>query len=866
MLRPSFVSLSVAVVLFSCSLPAAVPEGWFVWPVVEPKAGTALDTSSLNPAPAGALGRVAVKDGVFVDGAGHPLRFFGVNVTSDDAFPTEADAELLAAKLAKGGVNIARLHHLDNPWGVGKGGSIWPAEPRRHQELDTTQLDRLHRLVAILARHGIYSNVNLKVSKTLVAADGFPASVEQLPDFQKRVDIYDRRMIELQKDYARRLLTAKNPYTGLSLAEDPAVAVVEINNENSLLGYFTRDLGRGADRFPEPFRSDLQAKWNVWLAQRYGHTEALAKAWADVKADATEPLDRSNATWAAKVQPGSEAVVTPGADASAFAVDVAKAGGPDWHVQVSTPGLAVADNTVYTISFEARALAPAKLGVGLSNDSSNDPHAEWRSLGLLQNVDIGKDWTPVRIAFPVHSVGADRAMLSFNVAAQVGRFEFRHIRFFAGAAEGGLRPGQSLENRSVPIPGEPTTHQWSDWIAFLAETERAFAEEMRAFLRDDLGVKAPLVCSQINFSGLTALDREQSMEFADTHVYWQHPLFPGTGWDRENWSIANSPMVSVFGPRRFGELGNLAYTRVAGKPFAVSEYDHAAPSDYVSEMYPALAVFASRQNWDALYAFDLGGYGSRNPDGRITGYFDQINHPAKWSLAPFATRVFRQGLVPPAGVVAELRPGSPVWSEAMHFDMLWAKLIPDQPFDFLNQRLQVSDRPAKGQATLHRSGIPDTEPARVLQAPLGQVLVASVPRAAVATGFLGGASVDAGALKVKCPRFGRDFGTVAAVSLDEAPLAQSGRILVTLVARAENQGMKWNATRTSVGTGWGEGPTLAERVPATVALIVDGARDVYALRPDGTRAGKVAATLEKGLLAFQVGPDSQTVHYEIVKR
>ena len=82
-------------------------------------------------------------------------------------------------------------------------------------------------------------------------------------------------------------------------------------------------------------------------------------------------------------------------------------------------------------------------------------------------------------------------------------------------------------------------------FAFLAGIDRAFAEEMRTFLRDDLGVKAPMVCSQINFSGLPALDREQSMEFADTHVYWQHPNFPGAGWDRANWTIDNSPMVAA---------------------------------------------------------------------------------------------------------------------------------------------------------------------------------------------------------------------------------------------------------------------------------------------------------------------------------
>lgn len=844
---------------------AAVPEGWFVWPSVEPAAGTALDNSSLNGPVGAELPRIGVKDGGFVTADGRRIRFFGVNVSSDDAFPSERDAELLARRLAKAGVNIVRLHHLDNAWGVGTGGSLWPKEPGTHRELDLEQLDKLHRLIAVLARHGIYSNLNLKVSKTLTQADGFPESISKLPDFQKRVDFFDRRMIELQKDYARRLLTTRNPYTGRIPSEDPAVALVEINNENSLLGYFTRDLGRGLERLPQPFLGELQTRWNEWLLQRYGKTETLAGAWNETSVSPGRAvLNATQAVWTSKEQPGSESRFQAGQDGSSFTVEVLRTGGADWHVQVSTYGLKLEENTVYTVAFEARASAPAKLGVGVSNDDRERPDEPWRSLGLLQSVDVGTDWTPVRLAFPAHSVGGVPAVLSFNVAAQTGTLALRGISLVEGAKAGGVQEGQTLEARTVPLPTEPTTRQWADWLAFLAEVDRSFAEEMRAFLRDELKVAAPLLCSQMNFTGLPALNREQNMEFADTHGYWQHPEFPGAGWDRANWRIANSPMVAVFGPRRFGELGSLAFHRVAGKPYCVSEYDHAAPSDFACEMYPELAVVASRQNWDAVYAFDLGSYGVRNLDGRITGYFDQLNHPAKWSLAPFATRLFRLGLLQPAAAVAELRPGNPVWGEAVHFDMLWAKLNPDKPFDFLNRRLQVNERPTGKQTTLLWQDSLEESPVRIVKAPQGAVLVATVPYAAVATGFLGGTTIEAAPLRISCPRFGRDFATVSAVALDNKPLRETRRLLLTLVARGENQGMTWNESRSSVGTGWGRGPTIAERVPATIELSVDGPRKVFALAPDGSRSKELAVSYADGRLSFSVSNDDRTLHYELV--
>jgi hypothetical protein len=152
----------------------------------------------------------------------------------------------------------------------------------------------------------------------------------------------------------------------------------------------------------------------------------------------------------------------------------------------------------------------------------------------------------------------------------------------------------------------------------------------------------------------------------------------------------------------------------------------------------------------------------------------------------------------------------------------------------------------------------------VLKNPRGQVFIAAVARAAVATGFLGGATTQAGPLTVTCPRFGRDFATVAAVALDDQPLASAKRALVTIVARAENQGMKWNEARTTVGAEWGHGPTIAERVPATVSLATEGPRRVFALKPDGTRAREVKATYAAGRLTFTVSPKDNTLHFELV--
>src|SRR5690606_10160833 len=135
-----------------------VPAGWFPWPYAEPQPGSALDSSVLNHRPAGVHGRVGVRDGHFVTtGNGERIRFWGCNLSSNEAFVDAATADRLARRLARAGVNIARLHHLDNSWSVDSGGSIWRPGSADRIHIDPGQLDRLHRLVAALKAEGVYS-------------------------------------------------------------------------------------------------------------------------------------------------------------------------------------------------------------------------------------------------------------------------------------------------------------------------------------------------------------------------------------------------------------------------------------------------------------------------------------------------------------------------------------------------------------------------------------------------------------------------------------------------------------------------------------------------------------------------------------
>jgi hypothetical protein len=844
------------------------PDGWFEWPYVDAVSGSALDTSSLNHKPAGSLGRVVVRDGQFATTEGGRIRFWGTNLSAAEAFPDAEGAARTARRLAEGGINIARLHHLDNNWGVATRDSIWTPDNPRRIEVDAQQLDKLHRLVAELKAQGIYSNVNLKVSRTFSAADGFADTVTQLPAFQKRVDYFNRRMIDLQKDYARQLLAAKNPYTGLSLAEDPAVAVVEINNENSLLGMRTRDVGRDLHLLPEPFRGELAALWNTWLTAKYPDDKTLAAAWAEGATTIGAPVVTEESRWHADAQPGNTVdLLSDPADQSAIHFRVGPGDGVRWRSAAFLDRLVLENGKTYTLTFAARADSVRPAQVALGRDEPLWRTDKWRTLGLVATIPLKPEWTEFRFVINAHSIVDVGARLTFHGGHAQGDIWVKDLRVESGSSTAGLQPGQSAAGGSVPIPTDPTPAQWTDWLVFLSELEKRYVAGMIDYLRNDLGVTAPIACTQANYGGIAGLVREEESDFIDAHAYWQHPDFAGaTGvWNLDAWTINNSSQIGEATPRRFGEFGALAQLRVSGKPFCLSELDIPAPSDFACEMYPVLATLAGVQDWDALYTFDMVGAGDEKADAPLGSFFDQMHHPAKWGFGPFAARVFRLGLVPRAESSRELFVKRPVWTQADHLDVLWLQLQPGQDIGFLSDRLTVSEAHADS-THIERRASDAPGPARIERTATGIVYLVNALRAATIVGYFGGAKVSEPGLGINCDAFGLNFGALTAVALDEGELNHSARVLVTLAARVGNTGAVWNEARTSTaGANWGRGPTIAERVPATVRIRVGGPRQVFALAPDGSRVTELAATFADGWLAFSTREGPATLHYEIVK-
>lgn len=250
----------------------------------EPNKGV-LDYSHLLDAPAGKHGFVENRKGHFYFEDGTRARFLGFNVSARSNTPDHKTADKMAERFASMGVNIIRLHAADGPigeeprsWSSCKEAPLLDYESGSSRKFHKDGLDRFDYFAAKLKEKGIYLHIDLIVSREFKEADqlDYPGGA---PPCIKRYAMYNERLIELQKEYAKELLCHINPYTGLSLADDPAVVTVQINNEDSAIKW---PLGPDADdaKRVEPYREEVQRRFNHYLLMKYGTREQLKEVWS----------------------------------------------------------------------------------------------------------------------------------------------------------------------------------------------------------------------------------------------------------------------------------------------------------------------------------------------------------------------------------------------------------------------------------------------------------------------------------------------------------------------------------------------------------------------------------------------------------
>jgi len=252
--------LLAAGALLASLLPGV--ESWDFKPIPDACSADALmDLRSLNEAVAGESGFITrSQDGNdFVLGNGKPIRFWAM---MDDAArkPGNHAAPDLAKHarfLAKRGINLVRVF-----------GDISSATTL--DGIDPELRDQLWRMVAAMKKEGIYVLFtpiwigNARTKPALGFLDSGGGKWGSL--------LFDHKLQDAYRSWMKQVLTVPNPYTGIPLAQDPALAIIQIQNEDSLL-FWTMQGIKGAAK------SELRRQFFAFLVKKYGSFDLAQAAW-----------------------------------------------------------------------------------------------------------------------------------------------------------------------------------------------------------------------------------------------------------------------------------------------------------------------------------------------------------------------------------------------------------------------------------------------------------------------------------------------------------------------------------------------------------------------------------------------------------
>ena len=231
--------------------------------------GAVLDLRPLNEKTAGETGFVhlSVDGQSFVLGDGKPVRFWACG--SDVYRNSPEDMARQARFLARLGVNMVRLHTQIAP--DVDGGPITAVNEK--------EIDGIWRMVAALKKEGIYTTISP------YWANGKKVTGWGINGYTGQTDIWGLLFFNPQlqagyKAWAKALYARPNPYTGIALANDPAVAIIQVQNEDGMFFWTMQAM------HPEQ-QALLGKRFAAWLTRQYGSLDAAKAAWAG----ALEPKD-----------------------------------------------------------------------------------------------------------------------------------------------------------------------------------------------------------------------------------------------------------------------------------------------------------------------------------------------------------------------------------------------------------------------------------------------------------------------------------------------------------------------------------------------------------------------------------------------
>ena len=841
----------------------------------------------------------------FVDGAGGEIRFIGTNIGMTGCFPDHAAADKVAEELTRYGINIVRMHYVSHRT-PGNG------YPVLNSFIEPVQLERFDYFIAKLKENGIYTYFQLNIARKFSRENGFE-NAHLLPYYKNGVDNIDDRMIELQKRFHDEILNHVNPYTGIAYKDEPSISMMELANENSIINsWFAAKYD-----FPnlvEPYKTRIIRKWNAWLVNKYGTTENLKKAWLeDAAADGAATLHDTLLSSAGR--PGWDIQNGGGAE-SMYQYRRSPKRSPltdEWYLRLlvqqttddkSAPklfrsGVRTEAGVQYTLRFKIRSDIPMNIMVRLSQS-----HAPWKTAGLSATVRTTGEWKEYRFDFAGTLDDRNTRLMLFSFVP--GVVDIADVSLVAGS-DPSWPAGQSLEKRNIDWPCKynwktPWRQRSLDFTEFLADAENAYFTDLYDNVKNYIKVHQPVTGTQLGYGFNYP---QAAMDYCDIHGYWCHPAFPGGTWNNKHWNLRNGAVVNSFG-HPGSTFTKIARSRILGKPFTLSEYDHPNLNFYCAEADIMMAALGAFQNWSALmqFAWILDTDFDRE---HIWPMFDMCSAPQKLVHFPACYAMFVRGDVRKgderivyAAPSDRKRDIAAVASheQADGYAINESGLVNSLPLAVVSG-MEVAEYPelynTEGRTVIRTaedvpSSIREAYRNKMMHSTTGELtwnwqqkdagyFTVDTRNTKVFTGFVRGRSFVFRGMRLTPGRTRLDWLTLSLTLANPSGSAKPGNVLRAGSYLLAATGLVHNTDAKIVtiaqpgkiscsepdGGRLGTSPVLCEGIEAEIAFAgLAGRVECWALDPDGNRMQRVpVASNETGEAVLNIGPQYRTVWYEV---
>ncbi len=215
----------------------------------------------------------------FALASGESIRFWTINISKINLPKDQIDEQVRF--LAKRGVNMVRLHVSLNPKG----------DDSNLNDIDRNILEQTFRYVAALKKHGVYLTFSPYWANTVTRngwgksmGKNWPVPKNSQAENLNSLLFFDPTLRAAYKNWLKILLTETNPYTGKPLKDDPTLAILQLQNEDSLL-FWTFNRLRGKDL------DTLRQQYGLWLTQKYGALNLARQQWKGAQAAGSSVKD-----------------------------------------------------------------------------------------------------------------------------------------------------------------------------------------------------------------------------------------------------------------------------------------------------------------------------------------------------------------------------------------------------------------------------------------------------------------------------------------------------------------------------------------------------------------------------------------------